>query len=118
MASGLTLGIVGTASAASTISEAAGFPVNNEVASAGTTDAINITPAHVGDLVILSAQVHSQTLTVSSVTSADTGTWQLAQSYKDTTNGVITEEVWWAVANATTAATPVTVTYSGSLGGL
>ncbi len=115
VASGLTLGIAGTASATPTISEAAGFPVSGE--SAGLTS-LNITPQNVGDLVILSSQIHSQTITVSSVTSADTGTWQMAQRNVDSTNGIITEEVWWAVATATTAATPVTVTYSASVAAL
>jgi len=112
VASGLTLGIAATASAAPTISEATGFPVSVETTGVSSID---ITPAHVGDIVILSSQIHSQTITVSSVTSADTGTWQKAQSYVDGVNGVITEEIWWAVVTATTASTPVTVTYSGSI---
>jgi hypothetical protein len=115
VASGLTLGIAGTASATPTISEATGFPVTGE--SAGLTS-LNITPQHVGDLVILSSQIHSQTITISSVASADTGTWTLAERYVDPVNSVITEEVWWAVATATTAATPVTVTYSASVAAL
>jgi hypothetical protein len=109
------LGIAGTAVAAPTISEATGFPQASE--STGLTS-INITPAHVGDLVILTSQIHSQTITVTGVASADTGTWQHAESYVDGVNHVITEEIWWAVATATTAATPVTVTYSGSVAAL
>ncbi len=115
VASGLTLGVASTASAASNISEATGFPVNAE--SANLTS-ISISPQNVGDLVILSSQIHSQSITVTGVTSADTGTWTHAQSYVDSINGVITEEVWWAVVTATTAATPINLTYSAALGGL
>ncbi len=112
VASGLTLGVAGIASATSNISEVAGFPVNAENPGGNT---INISPHAVGDIVILSSQIHSPTITVTGVASADTGSWTMAKRYIGTNSTVITEEVWYATVTATTAATPITVTYSASI---
>ena len=46
-----------------------------------------------------------------------TGAWHLAERYVDTTNGVITEEIWWAVATST-GSTTITATYSSSIASL
>ena len=78
--------------------EAATFPVSAEV-QGGTT--LTVDPQKVGDLVIFESQIHSQTITVTGVSCPKTGTWHLAQRYVDTMNGVITEEIWWAVATST-----------------
>ena len=96
------------------ISEASTFPVNAE-ALGGTTLSVN--PQKVGDLVIFESQVHSQSITVTAVTCPETGTWQLAERYRDTVNGVITEEIWWAVATST-GPTEITATYSSSVAAL
>ena len=81
---------------------------------------MTVNPQKVGDLLIFSSQIHSQSITVTGVASTGTGTtgtWNLAQRYVDTTNGVITEEVWWAVVTAT-GSTTITATYSSSITGL
>jgi uncharacterized repeat protein (TIGR02543 family) len=110
----LTVGLEGVASASSNISEASGFPVTAE--SSGLTS-LNINPHAVGDLVIFESQIHSTTITVSSVSSPKTGTWTLAKRYVDVTNNVNTEEIWWAIATST-GSTTVAATYSSSVGGL
>ena len=112
----LVVGIQGVASATSTISHVSGFPLSVETAG---NNQIGVTPQHVGDLVVLDSQIHSQSITVSSVSSTGgiAGPWHFANRYLDTTNGVITEEVWWATASGTTAST-ITVTYSGTISSL
>jgi uncharacterized repeat protein (TIGR02543 family) len=113
MTSVLSLGldVAAHAASASTISEAATFPVSAEVLG-GTTLSVN--PQNVGDLVIFESQIHSHSVTITSVTCPETATWQLAQRYVDTVNGVITEEIWWAVATST-GPTKISATYSGSV---
>jgi len=111
MTSVLTIGLESSASAVSTISEATGFPVAHEAQGVNT---LTVNPQHVGDLLIFQSQIHSQSITVSGVTCPETGTWQLAQRYVDGVNGVITEEIWWAVATGT-GSTTITATYSGDI---
>ncbi len=96
------------------VSEAATFPVNVK-ALGGTTLSIN--PQKVGDLIVFSSQIWSQTITVTGVSCPETSAWQLAKRYVDTVNGVITEELWWATATAT-GATTITATYSASVSAL
>jgi uncharacterized repeat protein (TIGR02543 family) len=115
VASILTVGPETAAFAASSsISEAATFPVNNEASGLST---LSIDPQNVGDLVILLTQIHSQSITVNTVSSAKTGAWHLADRYVDPINNVITEEVWWSVA-ASTGADTVTATFSGDVSSL
>jgi uncharacterized repeat protein (TIGR02543 family) len=116
MSSVLTVVLESTAGATGTITEATGFPQDAEASSGGLTS-LSITPAHVGDLLILESQIHSQSIVATGVTGAGTGTWTQAESYVDTTNGVLTEQIWWSVATAT-AATSVNVTYSASTTGV
>jgi hypothetical protein len=97
-----------------TISRAATFPVSNEAT--GLTS-LTIDPQKVGDLVILSTQIHSQSITVTGVSSPKTGTWHLGYRYLDPVNKVDTEEIWWAVATAT-GSTTVTATFSSSVASL
>jgi uncharacterized repeat protein (TIGR02543 family) len=98
----------------SEITEASTFPTSADT-TGETTLAIN--PQHIGDLIIFESEIHSQTITVSSVAAPGTGTWQLADRYVDPTNHVITEEIWWSVATAT-GATTITATYSASVAGI
>ena len=93
------------------ISEAKTFPVNAE---ATGLNSIGFNPQKVGDLVILTTQVHSQSIQVTNVSAPGTGTWHLAKRYVDSTNKVITEEIWWSVATST-GPTTATVTYSASV---
>ncbi len=112
------IGVAGVASATSTITEATGFPVSNEAQ--GLTS-LNVTTQTAGDLVIFQSQIHSTSISVtgvaSSTTAGTTGTWHLAERYVDTTNNVITEEVWWAVVG-TPGAMTITATYSASVGSI
>ncbi len=114
----VVIGVAGVASATSTITEATGFPVSNEAL--GLTS-LNVTTQTAGDLVIFKSQIHSTSITVtgvaSSTTPGTTGPWHLAERYVDTTNNVITEEVWWAVVG-TPGATTITATYSATVGGI
>jgi len=118
MSSVLTVVLESSASASGTVTEAAApFPYSGEAS--GVTS-LTVVSQHVGDLLIFSSQIHSQSITVTGVASTGTGTtgtWNLAQRYVDTTNGVITEEVWWAVVTAT-GSTTITATYSSSITGL
>ncbi|MGD0056055.1 MAG: InlB B-repeat-containing protein, partial [Acidimicrobiales bacterium] len=79
-----------------------------------------MTTVTAGDLLIFQSQIHSQAITVSSVATSGAGAttgWTLAQRYVDTTNGVITEEIWWATVT-TAGSTTITATYSGSIASL
>ena len=114
MTSVLTIGLQGAAHAAPAITEAATFPVNAE-ALGGTTLTVN--PQKIGDLVIFESELHSQSITITGVACPKTGAWHLAERYVDTTNGVITEEIWWAVATST-GSTTITATYSSSIASL
>ena len=96
------------------LTEAGTFPVNTKVLG-GTTLSVN--PQKVGDLLIFSSQIWSQTITVTGVTCPEAGAWQLAKRYVDTVNGVITEEIWWAVVTST-GPTTITAAYSGSVAAL
>ena len=113
MTSVLTVGLASAASAApgSTISEAVGFPVNTETLG-GTTLTVN--PQKVGDLIVFQSQISSHSITVTGVSCPETGVWHLAQRYVDTVNGVLTEEIWWAVSTST-GSTKITATYSSSI---
>jgi uncharacterized repeat protein (TIGR02543 family) len=118
MSSVVTVVLESSASASGTVTEVgAPFPYSGE--SSGV-NSLTVVSQHVGDLLIFSSQIHSQSITVTGVASTGTGTtgtWNLAQRYVDTTNGVITEEVWWAVVTAT-GSTTITATYSSSIAGL
>jgi hypothetical protein len=110
----LTVGTSIEATAASALSEAATFPVNTQTLG-GTT--ITVNPQKVGDLVIFDSQIHSQSITVTGVSCPKTGAWHLAKRYLDTVNGVVAEELWWAVATST-GSTQISATYSASVAAL
>ncbi len=116
MASVLTVGLESAAPAAnlSTVTEAATFPIAVESLGLST---LTVNLQKVGDLVIFQSHFHTQSITVTGVTSPKTGAWQLAQRYVDTKNGAITEEIWWAVATST-GSTTITATYSASVAAL
>ena len=116
IASVLIVGLENAAHAAnvSTVTEAATFPVDAQSLGLST---LTVNLQKVGDLVIFQSHFHTQSIRVTGVTSPKTGAWQLAQRYVDTKNGVITEEIWWAVATAT-GSTTITATYSASVAAL
>ena len=108
----IVVGLDSVASATgSTISQVSGFPVDSQAT--GLTS-LAVSPANVGDLIVFESQIHSQTTSVTSVTCPKTGTFQKATKYVDTNNGIITEEIWWAVAT-NTGATSITVNYSAGV---
>ena len=120
MSSVLTVVLESSASASGTITEATTFPVSVESSVAPGVTSLTVVSQHVGDLLIFSSQIHSTTITVSSVVSSGSGTtgaWTLAERNVDTTNGVITEEIWWAVVTAT-GSTTITANYSGDVSAL
>ncbi len=51
---------------------------------------------------------------MTAVSCSETGTWHVATRYRDTVNGVMTEETWWAVA-AVAGSPKITTTNSGSI---
>jgi hypothetical protein len=116
LSSFLSLGIENAATAASVpaVSEAVGFPVNAATLG-GTTLTVN--PQKVGDLIVFQSQISSHSITVTGVSCPETGAWHLAERYVDTVNGVVTEEIWWAVASST-GSTKITATYSSSIAAL
>jgi hypothetical protein len=93
------------------VEEAVGFPVNTETLGGAT---LTVNPKKVGDLIVFQSQIHSHSITVTGVSCPETGAWHLAERYVDTVNGVIAEEVWWAVATST-GSTKITAAYSSSI---
>jgi hypothetical protein len=102
-----------TYTGSSAISEVAGFPPLQPTESDGA-NTISITPHAVGDLMIISMQVHSSTAAIASVTSTNvSGGWTRAGIYHDTVN-TLTYDVFYGIATATTTAT-ATLTYTQNL---
>ena len=114
MTSVLTVGLESAAHASAPIAEAATFPVSTS--GPGAT-MLTVNPQKLGDLVVFESQLHSQSITVTGVNCPGTGTWTLAKRYVDTTNGPITEEIWWAMATST-GPTTITASYSSSITGV
>jgi len=81
---------------------------------AGTdTTTVAVTPAHVGDLLVLAVKVGSGTVTASSVTGGGVSTWTRAQGpYTGYAGNDL--EIWTGVVTSTGAAT-VTVGFSSSV---
>jgi hypothetical protein len=91
------------------IQRAATFPVSSE----STMDSsITVDPQKVGDLMILSDQLHSTSIKVTAVSGGNSGTWHLAEQFIDTSN-TLTYQVWYAVATRT-GSSKVTLTYSAA----
>jgi hypothetical protein len=91
------------------IQRAATFPVSSESA---MNSSITVDPQKVGDLMILSDQLHSTSIDVTAVSGGNSGTWQLAEQFVDTANS-LTYQVWYAVATSTGSST-ITLTYSAA----
>ncbi len=95
------------------ISEAAGFPQSDEangIASPGLTQFF-ISPQRVGDLVVLSMQVHTTSVSINTVSGGNVSNWTPAESYNGTTDP-LHFEVWWGVVTST-GSSKVTITYAG-----
>ncbi|MGH3471712.1 MAG: hypothetical protein ACRDPG_06670, partial [Nocardioidaceae bacterium] len=84
------------------------FPVNNE---APELTSIAVNPQKVGDLLVVSAQEHSTTFAVTTVSGGGAGPWTRAIRFVDTAN-TLTYEIWYARVTSPGSAT-VNFTYSG-----
>jgi hypothetical protein len=91
------------------IQRAATFPVNSESA---MNSSITVNPQKVGDLMILSDQLHSTSVDVTAVSGGNSGTWHLAEQFVDTPN-ILTFQVWYSVATGT-GSSSITLTYSAT----
>jgi hypothetical protein len=91
--------------------ENANFPLNNESFGNHT---MTINPLKVGDLVVLSMQLHTTGISVTGITGGNTGGWQRAVAYNNTGTDTLHYEVWWGVATAT-GPSAVNITYSGDV---
>ncbi|MCU4186192.1 hypothetical protein K6U06_17635, partial [Acidiferrimicrobium sp. IK] len=89
------------------LSEAASFPVNSE---SDGNSSIAVTPQKVGDLLIVSMQLHSTSVEVKSVSGGNGGTWHRATRFVDSAN-TLSYEVWYTSATRTGTA-DITLTYS------
>ncbi len=93
--------------------ESGNFPQSSE--SYGN-DAITISPVKVGDLVVLSMQLHTTSVSITSISGGNVAGWQRALSYSNTGTDVLHYEVWWGVAAATGPST-VSISYSAPVTG-
>jgi hypothetical protein len=91
------------------IQRAATFPVSSE---STMNSSITVDPQKVGDLMILSDQLHSTSIEVTAVSGGNSGTWQLAEQFVDTANS-LTLQVWYAVTTSTGSST-IALTYSAA----
>ena len=78
--------------------ETANFPRSSE--SPGN-DTITVNPVRVGDLVVLSMQLHTTGISIASITGGNVAAWQRVVAYKNTGTDTLYFEVWWGVATGT-----------------
>ncbi len=88
--------------------ESADFPQSSE--SPGNSS-ISINPVKVGDLVILSMQLHASGISISSVSGGNVSGWKRALSYENSGTDLLHYEVWWGVA-AAIGPSSLAITYS------
>ena len=91
--------------------EIANFPQRGEALG---DNSITIDPVKVGDLVVLSMQLHTTGIFITGITGGNVGSWQRAVAYKNTGTDTLYYEVWWGVATAT-GSSVVNVTYSADV---
>src|ERR1035437_1411660 len=96
-----------------TISRAAGFPVGGGDSSSGGVTSVTVSPAAIGDLVIVSVFIGSASIPVSGMSGGHATGWARAEGFTDSTS-VLRAEIWTGAATATGAAA-VTVTFSASI---
>ena len=87
------------------------FPVSSETLG---DNSIMINPAKVGDLVVLSMQLHTTGISITGITGGNVGTWQRAVAYTNTGTDTLYYEVWWGVATAT-GSSAVNISYSANV---
>jgi|ERR1017187_27217 hypothetical protein len=96
-----------------TISRASGFPVGGGDSSSGGVTSVTVSPAAIGDLVIVSVFIGSASITVSGMSGGNATGWARAEGFTDSTS-TTRAEIWTATATATGSAA-VTVTFSASI---
>jgi hypothetical protein len=72
-----------------------------------------VSPAHVGDVLVLGVRIFSTTVTVSSVAGGGASTWTRLSQHTDT-GDVVDEELWMGPVTTAGSAT-ITVTFSGAV---
>ena len=87
------------------------FPVSSETYG---NNSIMINPVKVGDLVVLSMQLHTPGISITGITGGNTGSWQRAVAYTNTGTDTLHYEVWWGVATAAGPST-LNISYSGDV---
>src|ERR1035437_7700819 len=96
-----------------TISRAAGFPVGGGDSSSGGVTSVTVSPAAIGDLVIVSVFIGSASITVSGMSGGHATGWARAEGFTDSTS-VLRAEIWTGTATATGSAA-VRVAFSASI---
>ena len=91
--------------------EIAHFPRSSETPGGNS---IAIDPVKVGDLVVLSMQLHTTGISITGITGGNVGSWQRAVAYKNTGTDTLYYEVWWGVATAT-GPSAVNISYSADV---
>ena len=87
------------------------FPVSSETLG---DSSIMINPVKVGDLVVLSMQLHTTGISITGITGGNVGSWQRAVAYTNTGTDTLYYEVWWGVATAT-GPSAVNISYSANV---
>ena len=87
------------------------FPVTSETLG---DNSIMINPVKVGDLVVLSMQLHTTGISVTGITGGNAGSWQRAIAYSNTGTDALYYEVWWGLAT-TTGPSAINISYSANV---
>ncbi len=87
------------------------FPTSSEALG---DNSIMINPVKVGDLVVLSMQLHTTGISITGITGGNVGKWQRAIAYRNTGSDTLYYEMWWGVATATGSST-VNISYSANV---
>jgi hypothetical protein len=91
--------------------ETASFPQSSETPG---NNFITIDPVKVGDLVVLSMQLHTTGISIASITGGNVGAWQRAVAYTNTGTDTLYFEVWWGVTTST-GPSAVNISYSADV---
>ena len=91
--------------------EIANFPQTSETFG---DNSITIDPVKVGDLVMLSMQLHTTGISITGITGGNVGSWQRAIAYQNTGTDILYYEVWWGVATAV-GLSVVNISYSADV---
>lgn len=81
---------------------------------ANNTNTVTVSPTTVGDEMVLTTQIPTSGVTVSSISGGGVGTWNKA--VVSAGNGTVNRVEMWVGTVATTGSSPITVTYSASPG--